>query len=487
MRARHLVALASTLILTSTAPAALAQMPQLPQIPGVPLPGQDPQQPQPQQPQQPPPQQPPPQQPQLPGGLPIPQLPPPFPQVPGQQPAQPDQPQQPQQPQQPYAPQPGYGQPYAPQPGYGQPGQPGYGQPYAPYAPQPGYGQPGQPGYGQPGQPGYGQPGYGYGQPGYGQPGYGQPGYGPYQPNVRTGLEIGYLYGAAIAYGVGAGIWIDAEAGQTDPGIATIGPLILGAAMPIAVFLADRKPMRAGLPSAIASGLVIGAGEGLVIAAFGNAHGSTIIPGASNPWGFQNLTRAEIVGSTVGGLGGIAYGVFLHPTPQRNMFITSAVAWTSIVGYEFGGGGTSSPWTPTYTLNGEVSARDGLSLGGVVGFNLGLVAAAGVSQFWTPSWNQLAWMWGGFGVGEAAGALVYPIYAATGGDARHGLVFQGVAGMVGAVAGAFIGHPDHSAAMAREEREDDQWLQHFHVARIRGGGLMPVNGGAGASLSGELW
>ena len=485
MRTRNLVALASTLILTTSAPAALAQVPQLPQIPGLPLPGQDPQQPQqpaPQQPAppQPDPQQPAPQQPQLPGGLPIPQLPPPFPQVPGQQPAQPQP-----QPQQPYAPQPGYGQPYAPQPG-----QPGYGQPYAP---QPGYGQPGygQPGYGQPGygQPGYGQPGYG--QPGYGQPGYGQPGYGP---NVRTGLEIGYLYGVAIAYGVGAGIWIDAEAQlQHDVGLALIAPLILGAAMPAGVFFADRRPMREGLPSAIASGFVIGAGEGLVAAAFGNAHGYTNNPlGPPNPWDFRALTRAEIVGSTIGGLGGIAYGVFLHPRPQRNMFITSAVAWTTIVGYEFGGGGTNTPWSPPYTStvlnpNGNDNARTGTSLGGLLGFNIGLVAAAGVSQFWTPSWNQLAWMWGMFGIGEAAGAIVYPIYAGTGGDARHGLIFQGVAGSVGMVAGAFIGHPDHSARMAREEREDQEWLKHFHVARIRGGGLMPVNGGVGASLSGQLW
>jgi hypothetical protein len=96
-------------------------------------------------------------------------------------------------------------------------------------------------------------------------------------------------------------------------------------------------------------------------------------------------------------------------------------------------------------------------------------------------------MWGGFGIGETVATLVYPIYAATGGDARHGLIFQGVAGAAGAIAGAFIGHPDRSGAQAREEREDEEWLSHFHVARIRGGGLMPVNGGAGATLSGQLW
>ncbi len=115
------------------------------------------------------------------------------------------------------------------------------------------------------------------------------------------------------------------------------------------------------------------------------------------------------------------------------------------------------------------------------------MAAAGVSTFWTPSWNQLAWMWGGFAIGESVAAIVYPIYLATAADPRHGLIFQGIAGTVGAVAGAFIGHGDHGAAVAREERENEAWLSHLHFARIRGGGVMPVPGGAGATLNGELW
>ena len=288
---------------------------------------------------------------------------------------------------------------------------------------------------------------------------------------------------------MGAGVWIDAEAyngTKIDPGIAMIGPLLLGAALPMAVYIGDLHPMRAGLPSAIASGVVIGAGEGLVAAAFGSGHASTV-PGATNPWDFTSVGRAEMVGSTLGAVSGIAYGVLLHPTPQRTMFITSATGWGSIIGYEVGGGATSTPWNPTGIGTDTTSAKAGLSTGGLVGFNLGLVAAAGASAFWTPSWNQLAWMWGGFAIGETAATLVYPIYAATGGDARHGLVFQGLAGTVGAVAGAFIGRADHGGAVAREEREDEEWLAHPHFARIRGGGVMPLPGGAGGTLSGQLW
>jgi hypothetical protein len=166
------------------------------------------------------------------------------------------------------------------------------------------------------------------------------------------------------------------------------------------------------------------------------------------------------------------------------MLITSATAWGAIIGYQFGIGGTSETWNLPYPQTG---ARAGASTGGLVGFNIGLVGAAAAAGFWTPSWNQLGWMWAGFGIGEAVSALVYPIYAATSADPRHGLIFQGVAGSVGAVAGAFIGRPDRPGAVAREEREDEDWLKHPHLARIRGGGLMPVPGGAGASLSGQLW
>jgi hypothetical protein len=254
--------------------------------------------------------------------------------------------------------------------------------------------------------------------------------------------------------------------------------------------------MREGLPSAIASGLVIGAGEGFVAWGFGNGHWQPQVgipvQSQSNPWGFTAMGRAEMIGASAGGAVGIAYGLLARPTPKRTMLITSAAAWGGIIGYEFGGGATSTPWTaPTDALGRPVgdqtTARAGVTTGGLIGYNVGIAAAAAATAWWTPSWNQLAWMWGGFGVGQAVAVLVYPIYAATGGDARHGLVFQGVAASVGTIAGAFIGHPDRPGAMAREQREDQEWLKHQHFARIRGGGLMPVQGGAGAAINGELW
>jgi hypothetical protein len=394
---------------------------------------------------------------------------------------------------------------------------------FAQYPPQPQYGQP-QPQYGQ---PQYGQPQYGQPQPQYGQPQYGQPqpygqqqpfnGYGyvaPTGPQKSTSLEIATLYATATAWGVGTGIWIDAEAGTHDPGISLIAPVILGAAAPAAVFFADRPAMREGLPSAIAMGLLVGAGEGLGIAGYQavtSTDGHCSIVSGANPqgghfaqctegtsWGFKGLARAEFIGSTIGGLGGFAYGYFLHPSPKNNVLIGSAAIWGTVIGSEFGwGGATLHQSFTTNVFPGQVFSRkttwsetnDSAALGGLIGFNVAFVGAAGLSLAWRPSWQQLEWMWGGFAIGEAASLLVYPFYAAGDSDPRRGLIFQGVAGTIGMVAGAFIGRPDTPGSIAREqkrEHEEEDRQKHGRFARIVGGGLAPMPGGMSASVSG-IW
>jgi hypothetical protein len=61
--------------------------------------------------------------------------------------------------------------------------------------------------------------------------------------------------------------------------------------------------------------------------------------------------------------------------------------------------------------------------------------------------------------------------------------------VVGIGAGAFIGRPDHRRTVSSDEERDDHedWMRHPHFARIRGASMLPVPGGAGAMLMGELW
>src|SRR5579859_4433144 len=52
----------------------------------------------------------------------------------------------------------------------------------------------------------------------------------PYAPpsssssQEATDLELGVLYGAAVGYGVGTGIWLDAELSIDDPGLKFLAP-----------------------------------------------------------------------------------------------------------------------------------------------------------------------------------------------------------------------------------------------------------------------
>lgn len=354
-------------------------------------------------------------------------------------------------------------------------------------------GQPyGQPGYGQPGygsQPGYGQPGYGS-QPGYGQPGgytgypcppgqYCPPSYGSgygKQQKKRTGLEIGYLYVTAAAYGAGIGVWIDAEAEVDNPGVAIIAPALIGAAMPLGVFFADlaMDDMPRGLPAAIGTGLWLGAGLGAQVWAIGSATSSS-----SGDWGFAAFGRSEFIGATAGGVLGTLAGVLMEPSPKTSMLVLSSVTWGSLAGAAFGGAASQGNWS-NYT-------NDAVTAGALVGYGVGFLGSAGASLGWVPSWSQLGAMWAGFGIGVVATTPIYLIYLAVPeADPRTGLIAQGLGGLIGIGVGAFVGEPDGRGSASLED-DPARKIRDGHFAEILGVGPMPVQGGMGASVTGILY
>ncbi len=183
------------------------------------------------------------------------------------------------------------------------------------------------------------------------------------------------------------------------------------------------------------------------------------------------------------------------------MLLASSLLWGTIIGAELGGGASRSTYSQDYSLkSGETftatrrsswsETMPAVAVGGLIGFNLFAAGAVASSLVWKPSWNQLAWMWGGFGAGQAVGLLVYPFYAAGDSDPRRGLLFQGVAGTLGLVGGALLGRPDNSAGVIanreKEEREEADRYKHARFFRLVGGGLAPNASGVGASLS-AVW
>lgn len=350
-------------------------------------------------------------------------------------------------------------------------------------APAPGYGQP-APGYGQPPTPGYGRPAPGYGQPapGYGQPGYGQPGYGYQQPypaptrsTKRTNLEMGVLYGVSAAYGVGLGIWFDAEVGISDPGVALITPAILGVGAPIGAYFLDEPEMPRGMPASIAAGLALGAGEGIGIASY-----QFVTANKADAWGFRGLSRATALGATLGGIGGYALGYFQAPEPQSSLLVSSSAMWGTAIGAMFGYGASAKGI-------GYGLANDKAGLGGLIGYNVGMVAAAAVSLVYVPSWNQLGWMWGGAGIGAAVSLPVYLFYAGDGGPpAKRGLLFTATATTLGLAAGAVFASGaagDYSVGSTTEE--DTAGAPGF--AQLTSITPMALPGGAGVQVGGLLY
>ena len=328
-----------------------------------------------------------------------------------------------------------------------------------PVYPQPGYSTP--PGYAAP--PGYPQQPY----PGQAAP-YGYQPY-PYTPPIsthRSGTEITVLYTTATIYGAGLGVWIDSEAKIKDPGLFLIAPAVLGVAAPVGVYLLDNPALPRGVPAAIASGMIIGAGEGI-----GLASHQFVSASAANEWGFRGFSRATALGATLGGAGGFALGYFQDPSPKSSLLTTSGVIWGAAVGSMFGYGASSAG-------EGYGRANDAASLGGLIGFNVGLAAAAGLSTVYVPTYRALTYMWAGAGVGAAVSLPVYLAYAGKGGPpAKRGLVFSGVATTLGIVAGALIAGKTPDSASSSSES---------HFAHLDYLLPMPVASGALLTLGGRL-
>jgi hypothetical protein len=360
-----------------------------------------------------------------------------------------------------------------PPPGYGQQGQyppPGYNQPPPGQYPPPGYNQP------PPGQ--YPPPGYNQAPPGqYPPPGYNPmppPGYPPYgQPpppstgsspdDKRSGNEMLFLYGASIGYGVGTGIWIDALGKVSDPGVAFIAPLLLGGAAPVGVYFADNyAKFHRGVPSSIATGLALGALEGMAIS--GTQWQYTDHNGP-NTWSFATQTTVTWLMATGGAVGGYAFGEWLRPDPRSLGFIASTAGWGAISGSLFGAGVSGRDW------------KDGASVAGLVGYNAGILVGGALSINYVPSWRTQKYMWGGYALGTAGASVVYIAYLFSDADPKHGLIANSLGGLAGVgIAAALTANMKDDA-----DGKSGAWSPPFQL------GFAPLpNGGIAMNASG-LW
>jgi hypothetical protein len=295
-------------------------------------------------------------------------------------------------------------------------------------------------------------------------------------PAGASDSEVGALYAVSVGYGIGTGIWLDAELGVDDPGLQFLPPAILGVAAPVGVFFLNRPRMPRGMPAAIATGMFIGAGEGLGLAGYQFAHAQS----GDEP-SFTAVTRSVFLGSTAGTVVGYIAAVTMEPSPKTSVLMASSVTWGTVVGSMWGYGSSTSgtDWS---------TSNDTAALGGLIGFNAGLVGAAALSTVWVPSYESLSWMWIGFGAGLAISLPVYVFYAGGDHDARRGLIVQGTLGTLGLVAGAVFTIDAHDFGLNEHRSEEVASKPSKQPAfQITGGGIMPVRSGLGFQVSGIIF
>jgi hypothetical protein len=193
----------------------------------------------------------------------------------------------------------------------------------------------------------------------------------PQQGARASSFESGTMYVATAAYGIGLGIWLDAELELSDPSLLLVPPTVLGVAAPLGAYILNQPHLPRGMPGAIAAGLFIGAGEGIGIA------GVQMVT-SDDPWGFTGMSRAAAIGSTLGGIGGYVLGELQQPSPNISAFVSSGVVWGTLIGSAIGLG-ASEPDV------GFDSSDDWMARGGLTGFNAGLVVTMALSTTFVPT------------------------------------------------------------------------------------------------------
>jgi hypothetical protein len=268
---------------------------------------------------------------------------------------------------------------------------------------------------------------------------------------------MAYLYGVGAAYGFGTGMWLDSLAHVSDPGIWVITPIALGVAAPIGGYFWDRwDEFNRGVPSSIATGLLLGGVEGVAI---GGLQWQLSGNGGPNTWAYSTQTSVTFFTATAGGVGGWFFGEYARPDPRTLGFIASGAGFGTAFGVLFGTG---------------VDSANGAAVWGFAGYNAGIAAAGILSTQWTPSWQTLKYMWAGDVLGTLATTPVYLFYIGSSADPRHGLIANALGGVAGLAIAAAL------TANLKDPGTAEGWTPPFQLA------MSPMQGGAALTAMG-MW
>lgn len=182
------------------------------------------------------------------------------------------------------------------------------------------------------------------------------------QPALRTSDELTALYTAAVLYGLGTSAWVALQIRPESFGTALLPFAIITPATLAAVALADNyRPLRHGIPHAIAAGLYLGLGEGVWLTGYQNAYAASH---DGKRWSAERVSSALWVATTVGAVAGGLVGAWRRPTPGRISFTASTTIW----------GGLLSAFAASAVVSDSEDRSQYAFVVGSMGYNAGLVA-----------------------------------------------------------------------------------------------------------------
>ena len=291
-------------------------------------------------------------------------------------------------------------------------------------------------------------------------------------PSLRTNDELTVLYATAAMYGLGTSAWL---ALQVEPNnvLGALWPfaVLTPAAIGIVAWADSYRPMRRGIPHAIAAGMYLGFGEGLWLSAYQSAYAAQ--HDAVEHWGAQRVSTALWLTATAGGLAGAAIGAINRPTPGRVSLTASAAMWSGALGAFV-----------AHALESHAAARaETTFFVGAVTYNLGLLGGIVFGPVAAPSVKRVRYM-------DLAGLfgaiLVGGSYALIASDpnSRVGLGLAAVGGTVGLGVGMW------ATRSMPADRSNDALPPVIGRRVMREAALqpslLPTRGGFIAGLSGEL-
>lgn len=286
------------------------------------------------------------------------------------------------------------------------------------------------------------------------------------QPELRTNDELAVLYTMGVFYGLGTAAW---AALQLQPST------LEGALLPFAVLTpatvgviawADSyRPLRHGIPHALAAGMYLGLGEGIWLVGLQSANADQL--SEVSRWSAETASTALWLSSTAGALAGGLIGALRRPTPGRVSLAGSAAIW---------GGVLSAFAASAVEPNADDRSVRAFAVG-AIGYNIALVTALLIGPRLAPSVSRVRFTDLGGLLGALLGGGGYSVIA-RGGDARIGYGLTAIGGLLGlgvafwATSGMPPDHSHDRLAPAIGERGTAPQRLHTWVSPVRSGVLV---------------